>query len=227
MPAKASASSSRAVADGDGEADEAAADGEQHALDQRLRDDLRGARRPAPAAPPSGRAARRRAPAAGWRRWRRRSAARARTRRAGCAGCGRTARCMMPTPPPAGTTAIACCGRSWITLGHPVGRIAGIVLHPLPQHAGQPRRHAVDRRARAQPADHAQPRRDRLAQQRRLAGDQRLLLQRHPQVRRVAAQRFAEEARRRDADDGERVPFDDERGADRPSGRRRRSPVQA
>ena len=41
---------------------------------------------------------------------------------------------------------------------------------------------------------------DRLAQQRRVAGDQRLLLQRNPQVGRIGAKRLAEEARRRDAD---------------------------
>ena len=99
-------------------------------------------------------------------------------------------------------------------VGHPVRRIAGVVLHPLVQDAGQPRTHAVGRRARAQPADHAQPRRDRLAEDRRVAVDQRLLLQRNPEIGRIAAQRLAEESRRRDADDGERVPFDDERRAD-------------
>ena len=74
--------------------------------------------------------------------------------------------------------------------------------------------HAVGRRARAQPADHAQPRGDRLAEDRRVAVDQRFLLQRNPQIRRIAAQRLAEESRRRDTDDGERVPLDEERGAD-------------
>ena len=97
---------------------------------------------------------------------------------------------------------------------HPVRRVAGVVLHPLVEDAGQARTHAVGRRARAQPADHAQPRGDRLPQDRRVAVDQRLLLQRNPEIGRIAAQRFAEESRRRDADDGERVPFDDERGAD-------------
>ena len=98
--------------------------------------------------------------------------------------------------------------------GHPVGRVAGIVLQPLAQDAGQPRAHAVGRRVRLQPADHAQPRRHRLAQQRRLAGDQRLLVQRDPQVRRIAAQRLAEEAGAGHADDRERVPLEDEGGAD-------------
>ena len=55
---------------------------------------------------------------------------------------------------------------------------------------------------------------DGLAEDRRVAVDQRLLLQRNPQIRRIAAQRFAEESRRRHADDGERVALDDERGAD-------------
>ena len=80
------------------------------------------------------------------------------------------------------------------------GGIAGVVLHPVAEHAGEPRRDAVDRRARPQPADDAQPRRNRLAQQRAVAVDERLLLQRHPEVRRVAAQRLAEESGRRDAD---------------------------
>ena len=47
-----------------------------------------------------------------------------------------------------------------------------------------------------------------------VAVDQRLLLQRNPQVRRIGPQRLAEESRRRDAGHGERVPFDDQRGAD-------------
>ena len=99
-------------------------------------------------------------------------------------------------------------------VGHPVRRVAGVVLHPLVEDAGEPRAHAVGRRARTQPADHAQPRGDRLAEDRGVAVDQRLLLERNPQVRRIAAQRFAEESRRRDADDGEGVPLDEERGAD-------------
>ena len=121
---------------------------------------------------------------------------------------------MMPTPAPAGTTVIDLLGQRLDDVGHPVRRVAGVVLHPLVEDAGEPRAHAVGRRARAQPADHAQPRRDRLAEDRRVAVDQRFLLQRNPQVGRIAAQRFAEESRRRDADDGERVPLDDERGAD-------------
>ena len=80
--------------------------------------------------------------------------------------------------------------------------------------AGEPRAHAVCRRARAQPADHAQPRRDRLTEDRGIAVDQRFLLERNPQIRRIAAQRLAEESRRRHAGDRERVALDDERGAD-------------
>ena len=102
-----------------------------------------------------------------------------------------------------------------LDLRHPVRRIAGLVPHPLPEQPGEPRVHAVDGRARTQPADHAQPRRDGLAQQRRLAaGDQRLLLQRHPQVRRIGLERLAEEAGRRDAGHGERIPLDHQRGPD-------------
>src|SRR5690348_5938311 len=47
-----------------------------------------------------------------------------------------------------------------------------------------------------------------------LAVDERLLLQRNPNLGRLAAQRFAKEARRRDADHGERVVFYDERRSD-------------
>ena len=46
-----------------------------------------------------------------------------------------------------------------------------------------------------QAADDAQPRGDRLAQQRVGAGDQRLLLKRDPEVGRIVAERIAEEAR--------------------------------
>ncbi len=37
--------------------------------------------------------------------------------------------------------------------GHPVRRISGLVLHPLVEDAGEPRAHAVHRRARTQTAD--------------------------------------------------------------------------
>ena len=67
-----------------------------------------------------------------------------------------------------------------------------------------------------EPADHAQPRRDRLTQQRGLAaGDERFLVQRHPQVRRIRLERFAEEARRRHSRDGEGLALDDQGGAER------------
>ena len=85
---------------------------------------------------------------------------------------------------------------------------------PLAQDAREPRRDAVDGGAGFEAADDAQPRGDRLAQQRAAAGDHRLLLQRDPEVGRIVAERFAEEARRRDADDRERVALDDERRAD-------------
>ena len=105
-------------------------------------------------------------------------------------------------------------GQSLDDVGHPVGRVAGVVLHPLAEDAGEPRAHAVCRRIRTQPADHAQPRGDGLAEDRGVAVDERLLLERNPQIGRVAPQRFAEESRRRDADRGERVPLDEERAAD-------------
>jgi hypothetical protein len=98
--------------------------------------------------------------------------------------------------------------------GHPVRRIPRVVLHPLVQDAGEPWADAVCCRARTQAADHAQPRRDRLPQDRGVAVDQGLVLNRDPEIRRVAAERLSEEAGRRDADDGERVPFDDQGPAD-------------
>ena len=99
--------------------------------------------------------------------------------------------------------------------GQPVGRVAGLVPHPLPQQAGEPRLHPVDGRARAEPADHAQPRRNRLAQERRLRpGDQRFLLQRHPHVGRIGPQRLAEKPWRRHAGHGEGLPLHDQRGSD-------------
>ena len=70
-----------------------------------------------------------------------------------------------------------------LDFGQPVGRVAGLVLHPLAQDAGEPRVHAFDGGAGSQAADHPQPRRDRLAEQRRFgADDERFLLQRHPHV---------------------------------------------
>ena len=77
-------------AHGDQQPRDAAGDREQHAFDERLRDDLPRASRRSPGAPPSARGARRRAPAAGWRRWRTRSAAPGRRRPTGSAGCVRT-----------------------------------------------------------------------------------------------------------------------------------------
>ncbi len=97
---------------------------------------------------------------------------------------------------------------------HPVRRVSRVVLQPLMKDSGEPRAQAVCRRARAKAPDHAQPRRDGLAEDRRVAVDQRLLLNRNPQVRRIATQSLAEESRRRHADDRERVALDDERGAD-------------
>ena len=83
---------------------------------------------------------------------------------------------------------------------HPVRRVSRVVLHPLMEDAGEPRTHAVCRRARAQAADHAQPRRDGLAEDRRVAVDQRLLLEREstgPADRRAASRRRIPAASRR------------------------------
>src|SRR5439155_5230266 len=81
--------------------------------------------------------------------------------------------------------------------------ISAVVQYPLAQNAREPRGHARDRRARPQPGDDAQPGSNGLAQQRSLPPYERLLLQRQPDVRWIAAQSFAEEARRRNSDDGE------------------------
>ena len=49
-------------------------------------------------------------------------------------------------------------------------------------------------------------------QQAAIGIDHGLLLQGNPDVRRIAFQSFAEKSRGRDADHGDRVAFDDERG---------------
>ena len=213
VPANASDSSSRAVPIGDGESDDAAGDGEEDALDQRLRDDL-----------PARRAD---------RQPQRRLAAprdRAREQQVGDVGAGdqqhqsahaeQDAQAAAVLLPHDADAAARRHDRDHLPrqaldhVRHPVRRIARVVLHPLAQDAGEPRADAVGRRAGREPADHAQPRGDRLAQERRVAVDQRLLVQRNPQIGRIAAQRLAEEPGRRHADDRERMPLDDERGAD-------------
>src|SRR6185437_3003467 len=60
-----------------------------------------------------------------------------------------------------------------------------------------------------QATNNAQPRGDRLMQQRGLARKRDVLLQREPDVRRIALQHFAEESRWRHANDREGVPLDD------------------
>ena len=156
------------------------ADGEQHALDQRLEHDLlaRGAERE----PYRGLAARATARASSRlatlaqaiSSTRPQTPSRMRRLRRYCSR-------MMPMPAPAGTTVITCFGRPWITSGIQLDGIAGVVLHPLPQDARQARADGVRGGPRLQPPDHPQPGGGRLAEQRRLAGDQRLLLQRYPQ----------------------------------------------
>ena len=132
--------------------------------------------------------ARPRAPAAGSRRSRRQSAARARRPPSRIWRLRPYSSFITPTPAPAGTTLITCRGSSADHVGHPVGGIAGIVLDPLTQHVGEPRRHSVDRGARLAAArstrSHA---RDRLVQQGAVTVDERLLLQRDPEVGRIAA----------------------------------------
>ncbi len=99
--------------------------------------------------------------------------------------------------------------------GHPVRRVAGIVLQPLPQDAGQPRRPCRpssrpasagrSRAATPRPAGAAAPSRRRSAAP-AAAGST------DPADRRAASRRRSPGARH--ADDGERVALEDERGAD-------------
>ena len=183
-------------ADRDGESDDAAGDGEEHALDERLRDDLparRADRQPQRGlAAPRDRAREQQVRDVGAGDQQHQSAHAEKNAQAAAvllphdadAGARRHDRDHLPRQP-------------LDDVRHPVRRVARVVLHPLVEDPGEPRADAVDRRARPDPADHAQPRRDGLAEDRRVAGDQRLLLQRNPQIRRIAAQRLPEESRRR------------------------------
>ena len=47
---------------------------------------------------------------------------------------------------------------------HPIGGIPGVVLQPLAEQSGETRSHAINRSSWPQSADHAQPRRDGLMQ---------------------------------------------------------------
>ena len=116
-------------------------------------------------------------------------------------------------------------GESADHVGPPVGGIPGIVLEPMPQHSREARPHSVDGGAGPQPADHPEPRGDGLAQQAPFAVDQGLLLQRDPQIGRVALQSLAEESGGCDADHGQGMAVHDERRArDRGVGRVDRLP---
>ena len=94
--------------------------------------------------------------------------------------------------------------------GHPVGGVAGVVLHPLAQESGEARRHSRGGGSRPQPTDYAQPRGDWLTQQRTVAIDQWLLLHGNPDIGRIALQSFAEKSGGRDTDDRERTAFHNE-----------------
>src|ERR1700688_1341000 len=95
---------------------------------------------------------------------------------------------------------------------HPTGRITGVILHPLAQKGREARRHAGGRSTGTQSADHAQPRGNRLTQQRPLAINHGLLLKGYPDIRRITAQRFAEESGRRDSNHGEGLTLHNEGG---------------
>jgi hypothetical protein len=77
----------------------------------------------------------------------------------------------------------------------------------------QPRRNRRQRGARLQSADHAQPRGRAPAQQRVAANQHGLLMQRYPQVGRIAAQRLARKCWRPDAYDGDRTTIHNEHRA--------------
>jgi len=98
--------------------------------------------------------------------------------------------------------------------GHPVGGIAGIVLQPLAEDAGEAWGHAGNGGAGTQTADDTEPSGDGLTKNAAVGGDERLLLERNPNVGRIAFEGFAKKAGRSDADHGERMAFDDEGGTD-------------
>ena len=144
-------------ADGDQQPGDAAGDREQDALDQRLR--RRSARRDAPIASRTA-------------VWLRRATPRASSRFATFAHAISSTSPQTPSSicrlravlllhhADTGTGRHDGDGLLWQhpdDVGHPVRGIARVVFDPLAQHAGQPRRHAVDRGPGLQPADHAQP----------------------------------------------------------------------
>ena len=94
-------------------------------------------------------------------------------------------------------------GKSVNYVRHPVGRITGIGLHPLPQDRSQPRSHSGNRSTGAQAADHTKPRGNGLMQQRTVPIDHRLLLHGNPEVWRIAAQGLAKKSRRSNSNYGE------------------------
>ena len=176
--------------DGDEQSGDGAADGEEDALDQRLRDDLaaRGAHRKADRGLTAPR------DTAGEQQVRDVRARDQQDQPAHAeqnleAACG-TAPSWSPTPAPAGTTVMTCLGSRLDDPGQPVRGIRRVGLHPLAEDAGHPRAHPVRRRAGPQPADDAQPRGDRLAKDRRVAVDQRLLLQGNPEIGRIGVAAF-------------------------------------
>ncbi len=165
-------------------------------------------------APQSASGGRCRAPAAGWRCWRRRSAAPFRKPSAECAGWRRSfpSSCLRRRrPAPAGCT----CGES---SGSICGRMSAGISSSLRSHCCSTgvRRAAqsIDARARPQPADGIEPVRLVGLHQRVLTVEQQFLLHRQPEIRRMAAQGVAEETRRRDTDQGGRLSVDEEGRAD-------------
>ena len=175
------------------------------------------------AAPRFVRGAIRHVPAAGSRRWRRRSAAPSRKPTSRICRLRPYSSFITATPAPAGTTVINCFGSMRITSGI---QLAGYPESCCSHCRSTPvRRGAIpaDGSSRAQAADHAQPRGGRLTQQCAVSIDHGLLLHRNPDVGRIAAQGFAEKSGRRDADHREGMALDNKGGTDHRMDRCRKS----
>src|ERR1700719_516485 len=74
------------------------------------------------------------------------------------------------------------------------------MLHPLTQKYRKAWRHPGGRCARTQTANHTQPRRNWLTEQRYVAVNHGFLLQGYPHIRRITAERFTKESDRGDTD---------------------------
>ena len=99
-------------------------------------------------------------------------------------------------------------------VGRPVWGIAGLVLHPLAEDAGEARSDSGGGSSGAETADDAKPSSELLMHERGIATNDGFLLEGNPDVGRIAAQGLAEEAGWSDADDGEGMALDHKRGTE-------------